>query len=310
MPKMPLVSVIIPFYNTRPDFMRESIESVLQQTYSNWEILLVNDGSNASSTATAREYVERYPEKIKYLEHLNGKNRGTSATRQLGIDNSRGKYIAWLDADDLWMPEKLTEQVKIMETYPQLAMHYGRTKYWHSWTEHPQDMQRDYLPENGFPPDIIVEPPQALCAYLRGAAAVPCPTSTIMRRSFVEKVGGHEMNVYNSIEDQILFSKILLRYSIMVSESCREWYRQNDSSMVATTAKAGNLEMQFRAYLDWLAEYLNKQGIKNAAIWHALRRRQWICRQSQLPAPFPYIIRRFKKWILRLENALSPKVIR
>ena len=96
-----LVSCIIIFFNAEK-FLGEAIESVFAQTYKNWELLLVDDGSTDDSTTIALNYAEQYPEKVCYLEHEGHQNRGMSATRNLGIRLATGEYIAFLDADDIW----------------------------------------------------------------------------------------------------------------------------------------------------------------------------------------------------------------
>lgn len=172
----PLVSVIIIFLNAAK-FFEEAIESVFAQTDDNWELLLVDDGSTDPSTAIARLYVEREPGKIRHLEHPGHGNHGMSASRNLGIRHAQGKYVAFLDADDVWLPHKLEQQVAIMESQPTAAMIYGATQYWRSWTENPEDLQRDYTPRLGVQPSTLVEPPRLLTLYLRGEAAVPSPVT-------------------------------------------------------------------------------------------------------------------------------------
>src|SRR5437867_13258993 len=108
----PLVSAIIIFYNTEA-FLAEAIESVLAQTCSDWELLLCDDGSTDGSTAIARRFADAHPDKIKYLEHPGSKNRGMSAARNLGLRHARGKFVAWLDSDDVWLPDKLQVQLAL-----------------------------------------------------------------------------------------------------------------------------------------------------------------------------------------------------
>ena len=94
----PTVSAIIPFLNAGA-FLEEAIESVFAQTYRDWELLLVDDGSTDASTALARRYAERYGPRARYLEHDGHANRGVCASRNLGIKRSHGKYLAFLDGD-------------------------------------------------------------------------------------------------------------------------------------------------------------------------------------------------------------------
>src|SRR3990172_11731590 len=126
MSEKPLVSVIIIFYNEER-FIEEALECVFAQTYTNWELLLVDDGTTDNSTAIAQRYAEKYPEKVYYLEHPGHQNRGMSATRNLVIANAKGEFIAFLDADDVWLPHKLERQLAIIESQPDAAMVYGPT---------------------------------------------------------------------------------------------------------------------------------------------------------------------------------------
>src|SRR5829696_6383893 len=143
-----LVSCIVNFLNTE-EFLGEAIESVLAQTHDNLELLLVDDGSSDGSTRIALGYAEGFPEKVRYLEHTGHENRGAAASRNLGIDQARGKYIALLDSDDTWLENKLEEQVAILESHPEAGMVYGQSQYWHSWTKKPEDAHRDHVPKLG-----------------------------------------------------------------------------------------------------------------------------------------------------------------
>src|SRR5258708_538275 len=120
----PVVSVIVTFWNAER-FFDEAIQSVLAQTYTSWELLLVDDGSTDGSTTVARAYAARWGDRNRYLEHSEHENRGVCAGRNLGVRNATGRYIAILDADDVWLPAKLQEQVEILDTHPEVAMVFG-----------------------------------------------------------------------------------------------------------------------------------------------------------------------------------------
>jgi len=153
-----MVSVIIIFFNAE-GFLEEALESVFGQTYDAWELLLVDDGSNDGSTAIAQRYTEQHPGKVRYLEHTDHQNRGMSASRNLGIANAQGVYIAFLDADDVWLSNKLDRQVAILDSQPEAAMVYGPAQWWYSWTGRVEDRLRDYIPEPGVPPNTLLEAP-------------------------------------------------------------------------------------------------------------------------------------------------------
>lgn len=107
----PLVSVIMPTYG-RPNFLKQSIESVLSQTYSNFELIVVDDNSNEQLHIHTKEIIDQYlPNKnIKYFH--DGINRGGALARNKGIELSSGEYITFLDDDDQYCPEKIELQVK------------------------------------------------------------------------------------------------------------------------------------------------------------------------------------------------------
>lgn len=114
------VSVIIPTYNS-VKYVTEAIDSVLAQTYENIEIFVIDDGS----TDTTREVLQKYGDAIHYLYKENG---GASSARNYGIENATGKYIAFLDADDIWMPEKVEKQVALMESNEDIGLCYVSTQ--------------------------------------------------------------------------------------------------------------------------------------------------------------------------------------
>ena len=137
------VSCIIIFFNAEK-FFEEAIESVFAQSYNNWELLLVDDGSTDSSTSIAHHYAEKYPDKVRYLEHESHQNRGMSATRNLGIRHANGEYVAFLDADDVWLTQKLEQKVAILNSHPEAVMVCGPVQFWYSWTGNPDDMEKGY----------------------------------------------------------------------------------------------------------------------------------------------------------------------
>lgn len=105
-----LVSIITPVYNSSK-YIDQCIESVLSQTYSNWEMIVVNDKSTDNSRAIIEEYVRKDP-RIKLFN--NEKNMGVAATRNKALEVSKGRFVAFLDSDDFWAPRKLERQIDFM----------------------------------------------------------------------------------------------------------------------------------------------------------------------------------------------------
>lgn len=108
---MPLVSIIMPAYNSA-GFIEQAIQSVQDQTYLNWELLVVDDASTDNTVLFVRKKVKQ-ESKIKLLQ--NRENLGAGVARNLGIKAAKGRYICFLDADDLWLPHKLKVQIELMQ---------------------------------------------------------------------------------------------------------------------------------------------------------------------------------------------------
>lgn len=110
----PLVSVIMPVYNAG-DFLVPAIESILTQTYQNFEFIIVNDASTDGSKNTLKNYALKYPKKIKVINLTHNLNAGGDASANKAIQHAKGKYIARMDADDISLPTRLEKQVTFLE---------------------------------------------------------------------------------------------------------------------------------------------------------------------------------------------------
>ncbi len=116
-----LVSIITPSYNTA-EYIAETIKSVQAQTYSNWEMLIVDDCSTDSTDEVVTEFLS--DTRIRYLKKL--KNSGAAISRNYALREAKGKWIAFLDSDDIWLPEKLEKQISFMEKN---GYHFSYTYY-------------------------------------------------------------------------------------------------------------------------------------------------------------------------------------
>jgi glycosyltransferase involved in cell wall biosynthesis len=263
---MPKVSCIIIFLNEER-FLAEAVESILAQTFADWELLLVDDGSSDRSASIATSYVDRYPGRIFYFTHPGYANRGMSASRNLGLQHARGRYVAFLDGDDVWMHNKLAEQVALFEQHPEAVMICGATEYWHSWDANSPSRQ-DRIVYTG---DVVV--PKTLeqnrlywptdlikMLYPLGRGATPSASGYMFTRSFAEAVGGFENAFRGLFEDQVFRVKAYLHGPIFISSSCFDRYRQHPDSCVHVAMVSGlNIEARF-AFLTWLKCYLDRVG--------------------------------------------------
>ncbi|TWO34381.1 glycosyltransferase family 2 protein [Seonamhaeicola sediminis] len=108
-----LISIIIPTYN-RASIIGETLQSILEQTYTNWECLVVDDSSTDNSEAVVKKYTD-VDKRIKFYKRPVNRSKGANACRNYGFELSKGKYINWIDSDDIMHPDKLLKQVEVLE---------------------------------------------------------------------------------------------------------------------------------------------------------------------------------------------------
>ena len=306
-----LVSVIIIFFNAER-FMEEAIESVRAQTYGHWELLLVDDGSTDGGPEIARRYARQSPDQIHYWQHPDGRNCGKGASRNLGLRQARGEYVAFLDADDIWLPNKLNEQVVILDDHKMAGMLYGETLYWYSWMPELASSQPDFSPPLGVQLNTPIEPPDLLPLYLRGRAAVPCTCSILVRRTIANEIDGFDetfTGVSNIYEDQAFYAKVCLKTPVIVIDRCWDWYRQHPEASMAIARQTGKETEARIIFLRWLASYLHKQGMQDSEVWLALQRELWLIQKPDwLPQQAATVYRWAKKWLLRIEEIALPDI--
>jgi glycosyltransferase involved in cell wall biosynthesis len=276
-----LVSVITIFFNAE-NFLEEAINSVLSQTYNDWELLLVDDGSRDESTCIARRYAEKYPTKVHYSEHFGHENRGMSASRNLGIRNAVGNYIALLDADDVWMPHKLERQVTVLESRPDIGMLFGPNHYWYSWTGEVGDRDRDRLIPAGVPGEIVFDPPHLLTLLLLGKVNPPSPSDIIFRREVVNRIGAFEESFCGMFEDQVFISKVFLNEKVFITDESYDKYRRHPNSCYSEAKRLGQVEAARLRFLRWVELYLRQRKMENTETWRALEHALWPYRHPLL----------------------------
>jgi glycosyltransferase involved in cell wall biosynthesis len=285
----PAVSIIIIFFNAER-FLAEAIDSVLRQTETDWELLLVDDGSTDGSTAIAREFARAMEPghthaRIRYLEHPRHQNRGMSATRNLGIRHSRGEWVAFLDSDDVWNPDKLTEQRRLLALNPNAGMLYGSPLYWFSWSKELSRF-KDCQPGVSVAPESLVAPPGLMLRnYPLGEGPAPCPSDLIVSRSVLQRVGGFEETfggAYQMYEDQAFLAKAYLTTPVFVSGRCWTRYRQHPDACSTVVRDSGQYLDVRRFFLEYLERYLSAQKIDDKQIRQAMERAWWPWRHPHL----------------------------
>ncbi|MGD0222632.1 MAG: glycosyltransferase [Terriglobia bacterium] len=273
----PKVSVVVSFLNAER-FLEEAIESVFAQSFKSWELLLVDDGSSDSSSAIAGRYSTAHPDIVKYLEHPDHRNRGLPASRNLGIGSAVGEYIALLDSDDVWLPNKLERQVAILDSHRGVGMVYGVPQYWCSWEVRTTGAQPDYVEPPGVATNRVYPPPVLLKLMLSGQANAPCPSDWLFRREIFTKLGGFAETfsaVSNMYEDQAFLAKVYLHLPVFVSDECWDRYRIHPNQLCARTIRGGKQPTATVFYLNWITQYLSSQGAFDAETKDIIRRRLW-----------------------------------
>jgi len=187
----PQVSVIIPTYN-RGWIIKEAIDSVLAQDYTEFELIVVDDGS----TDHTSDVLDSYGDDIKVLFQ---KNKGVSAARNLGIAEASGKFIAFLDSDDLWLPQKLALQIEFINQTPD-ALICQTEEVWirNGLRVNPKKRHKK-------PSGMIFKPSLELCLV--------SPSAVMIQRSLLDRVGGFDETL-PACEDYDLWLRISCRFPV------------------------------------------------------------------------------------------------
>lgn len=274
---MPKVSVIIPTYG-RANIVSQAIKSVLTQTYKDYEIIVVNDGS----TDNTPEVIAQFGNEIRIIHQT---NKGLSAARNTGIRASQGDYIAFLDDDDLWEPHKLETQIPILESLHKIGLIYSDMLFFSG---------QDLLPGsyNKYYPTPSIQ----LLWNLFYVNYIPVPT-VVVRRECLDEVGLFDETL-TACEDYDLWLRIIAKYPVHFVNDLLARYRLSENSMsqdgermlfnylrVKEKAFNHNPELQ-RFPLDYLDRYyyiyyleLAKLYIQQGKLEEA---RQVLCRYHQV----------------------------
>ena len=213
-----LVSIVVPVYNAAR-FIDETIKTVLDQTYTNWELLLVDDKSTDESVKLIKPYLTK-DKRIKLLS--NKQNSGAAISRNKGIDSAKGRYITFLDADDLWLPAKLEKQVAFMQLQD---CSFSFTGY-------------EFADENGKPNGKKVRVP-ATITYRQSLKNTTIFTSTVMLDMQILEKDNIHMPLIKRGQDTATWWKILksIDYAHGLDEVI-SYYRRPGESLSANKVTA------------------------------------------------------------------------
>ncbi len=244
-----LITVVIPTYN-RANLIKDAIKTVFSQTYQKFEIIIVDDGSEDNTSEVIKNLTD---ERIKYIYQ---KNSGVSSARNNGIKNAKGEYIAFLDSDDLWHPQKLEKQLSVLENNPNIGLVTSSSKY--ITFEKKFIKIKKHCAEG----NILLNPDRVFCGT---------PT-LLIRKNIFEKSGLFDETM-NFCEDWDLFFRISLICGVYSIPEVLTYVRSHKESL-SKSSPVG----QFReGYLKFLDKSFNNENlpvemlkVKNRAYSNAL----------------------------------------
>ena len=207
----PKVSIVIPAYNAMT-YLPDTLASVFQQTFNDFEVLLVDDGSTDRLPTWVAQAVS--DPRLKLISQT---NQGLSAARNTGITHSQSEYIAFLDADDLWHPTKLAQQVQWLEAHPSIGLSYTLTAS---------------IDSVGNPTGRVLGAEIAgnILPEMLQRNIIDCPSSVLVRRQCFDRVGLFDLTL-RSIEDWEMWIRIAAVYPFAVIGKPLVYYRQHPSNM-------------------------------------------------------------------------------
>ena len=215
---MSRVSIITPAFNS-VDFLEETIKSVQNQTYNDWELIIVDDCSTDGTFELANSFSQK---DSRIIVLRNDKNSGVSFSRNKAIDCSNGEYIAFLDSDDIWLPNKLEKQISFMED----------NKYAFTYTDYKMfDSLTKVIDKK-----IIRAPDIMTSQKIYGNTSIGCLTVMVNRKI----VGDFSMPLVNHMEDNITWQKIMERgyCGYRLPEVLSLYRKGNNNSLTSGKKKA------------------------------------------------------------------------
>lgn len=214
-------SVIIPLYNKAP-YVRKALESVFAQTYTDFELIVVDDGSTDDSASISEDIIltsHLSPLAFRLLKH---KNAGVSAARNNGFSVSSGDYIAFLDADDWWEPTFLEQMAQLIEDYPEAGLYASNYMYYKPGKTH--------VAVNNIETGYFNYPK----SYYEGGAMPVTSISVAIPRKVLDEIGGFPLGIKLG-EDFLLWAKIAMQYKVAFLNEPLVWYNNDVPATLRAT---------------------------------------------------------------------------
>lgn len=253
-----MISVVIPLYN-KEQSIASTLQTVLKQTYLDFEIVIVNDGSTDHSVEEVTKVLD------PRIRLIHQKNAGVSAARNRGIEEAKGEYIAFLDADDEWQPDYLKTQYELTLKYPECSVFACNYEF--------KDTQGKVIPT------IIRKLPfkgedGILSNYFEVASCSHPPITSItvmIKKKALENIGGFPMGVTLG-EDLITWAKFAVYYRIAFSKKIVAIYNFRSTKQLVIPRRAPDKIDKVGETYEELLKNCNDCHLRNAtALWHKMR---------------------------------------
>jgi glycosyltransferase involved in cell wall biosynthesis len=208
-----MISIIIPAYKAEK-YIEETIRSVIQQTIMDWELIVVDDGSPDN----LGEVVKKLQLEDSRIQYVRQKNAGVSTARNYGYNLSKGDYIAFLDADDVWLPNNLSLKLEKFAIDKTLGLVHSDTEVIDSFSKRIGEIKQG---KEGY----ILED-----LLLWNGTCIPAPSSILVKREVLEKVGGFDKEL-STAADQEFFFRVAAQYKIGRVSEVTWFYRVHGNNM-------------------------------------------------------------------------------
>lgn len=274
-----MISVIIPLYN-KIHFIEDTLESVFSQTYGDYEVIVIDDGSTDGSADVVRALQPRHA----CLRLIQQKNQGVSVARNRGIQEARGEWIAFLDADDVWHPEFLERLYSLSEEYPQQSFFCCAQ----------EDRIIPTLPAGI---TIIGDHPQYEYVY--------CTGCSIIRRTVFEEIGGFRPGIQLG-EDRDMWLRIACKYqTVYINEALIAYSKTTENNLSRTIDPAKSFP-----YWEWYAyPYPNRRSLYRYATNQIVKCVETFVVQKRYAEAWDYLKRTRGTTAVRLRLRLLMQIV-
>ena len=261
---MPRFSIIVPLYNKAP-YVRKAFDSIVFQTYKDWECIVINDGSSDNSLEVVKNFVVEFKIYDLRFKIVDQSNAGVAAARNNGVIASHGEYLCFLDADDWWEPTFLEEMDRLIAEYPDAGIYATNYIYYKPGKTHVAlHLPRGYInyPET----------------YLQSGSMPVWTGATCMPRKVFDEMGGFPLGIKLG-EDFLLWAKTAIHYPIALCEKPLSYYNNDVPAFLRATRNLHAPEHHMLFNLDSLEREIEQSASINQqsemakdqlTVWHTL----------------------------------------